>query len=66
MKKNQILSNNKTKITHIIHLSDIHIPKNTERHDEFRMVFENLIKTIRKLNLKISKLIIGITKINGI
>ena len=45
---NQIQTNIQldNKIEQIFHIADIHIPNDTDRHPEFRLVFENLYKTI--------------------
>ena len=60
------MSNNLNIISHIIHLSDIHIPKNTDRHEEFKIVFDNLIKKIKsevysKNKVNLDKTVIVIT-----
>jgi len=39
MKLVELANDNKSEITHIYHLSDIHI-RNTQRHIEYKQVFE--------------------------
>lgn len=39
--------NLKNNFTNIFHLADIHIPNDTDRHNEFIQVFDNLYKTIK-------------------
>jgi len=43
----QILHSPIQKFTHIIHIADIHI-RLTQRHDEYKVVFENLYEEIKK------------------
>jgi DNA repair exonuclease SbcCD ATPase subunit len=46
----QILNNDENKIiTHIVHLADIHISRNTIRHSEYEYVFNKLYNNLEKL-----------------
>ena len=44
----KILSNTDNKIKTIYHISDIHISKYYERHNEYKIVFRRLYKEIKK------------------
>lgn len=50
MGKKEILKNDKKCITHLFHLSDIHISKNNERHDEYMEVFNTLYDMLKNDN----------------
>jgi len=45
---------------YILHISDIHIEKNTKRHEEYREVFQNLYNQIDDLLSKGTKLVIAV------
>lgn len=57
----QILNDNDSKtITHIIHLADIHVSKNTIRHGEYEYVFGKLYNNLEKLFAKHNNCVIAI------
>ena len=43
----KILRNDNKIITHLVQLSDIHVSKNTARHDEYKYVFNNLYQNMK-------------------
>ena len=50
--------NYENKINNIFHIADIHIPNDTDRHEEFIYVFNNLYKTIKSKCNKNSLIVI--------
>jgi metallophosphoesterase superfamily enzyme len=57
----QILNNDENKIiTHIVHLADIHISRNTIRHSEYEYVFNKLYNNLEKLFEKLNNCVIVI------
>jgi len=58
----QVLRKDKSKIKRIVHISDIHIRKDSrERFDEYSKVFNNLERELKKLNLSRDNSLIVIT-----
>ena len=47
------------KIDHIFHIADIHIPNDTDKHPEFRLVFNNLYETINSNKTQNSIIVIA-------
>ena len=54
----KVLSSGVEKVTHIVHISDVHI-RPLKRHEEYKYIFEELYESVRKVRGKILMVITG-------